>query len=484
MRIECMRKGFFINGEWVVAESREEIEVHSPIDDDLLGKVPIAQTEDIEKAVESATVVQDKWANTHLTKRAELSYRIADVVSKEFDSIVQLIVREQGKPLSDAKIEVQGCIDYFKGAAEDIKRLETSVIPSIDPNKRVITIREPLGICAIITPWNFPWDIPCFILAPALAAGNTVVFKPAEQTPLCGAKIIECIEKAGMPKGVVNLVQGPGDPTGNALVKDERVDAVIFTGSTETGRKIASTGGKTLKHLLFELGGNGPIIVLEDADLKLSAEAVAFSCFMNAGQVCNAGERIIVSEEIRDDFSKMLVQIAKNVRLGNPLLSETTMGPLTGKEVLAKVEEHVEDAVSKGAEILTGGKPAQGFPTGLYYLPTVMEQVTPDMRISKEETFGPVCPIISGSSFDEMIKIANSTEYGLMSSVFTKNTRTAFYFAENIKTGTVAVNTPSNYWEGRLPWGGMKKSGMGRQGGMYSLREMTQLKTIIFDISQ
>jgi succinate-semialdehyde dehydrogenase/glutarate-semialdehyde dehydrogenase len=474
----------FIDGEWIDPSGKEYFEVHSPVSGKRLAKVPIAVNEDVKRAAEAAKQAQEKWRFTHFTERAKLLHRVANIIEKSIDKFVKELVLEQGKPVKDAKIEIQGCIDYFRGAAEDIKRLETSVIPSIDPNKRVITIREPLGVFGIITPWNFPWDIPCFIIAPALAAGNSIVLKPAEQTPLCGVRIIECLNEAGFPHGVVNLVQGPGEITGEAITSNEHIDAIAFTGSTETGRKIASQAGKTIKHLLLELGGNGPIIVLNDADLSAAIEATSISCFFNAGQVCNSGERILVQDEIHDKFVEGMVRAAAQVKLGDPFSPDVTMGPLIDEALASKVDQHISDAVSLGARIRFGGKRAKGFPTDLYYEPTVLEDVSTNMLINKEETFGPVCPIIRFTQIDEAIKIAESSEYGLMSSVFTKSMKSAFYIAERIKTGTVAINTPSNYWEGRLPWGGMKKSGIGRQGGCYSLYAMTQLKTIIIDLSK
>lgn len=474
----------FINGKWVESQKKEYMNVTSPVNGETIGRVSIAEADDVENAVQAAKAAQEKWQFSHHTERSRLLYNAAKAFEDRLEELARHICIEQGKPIVDARIEVQGCVDYFKGAAEDIKRFETSVLPSIDPNKRVFTTREPLGVFGIITPWNFPVDIPCFIIAWALAAGNSVVFKPAEQTPLSGAKIVECLEKAGFPPGVVNLVQGLGEPTGEAITTNENVNAIAFTGSIETGRAIAAAAGKTTKTLLLELGGNGPILVLEDADLAKAVEGVSMSCFMNSGQVCNSGERIIVAESIHDKFVEKITESASKLKLGNPLNEETNMGPLIEESLAQKVDKHVQNADDLGAKIELGGKRAEGFPTDLYYQPTVITQVTPNMLISKEETFGPVCPIMKCSSIDEMIEVANSTNYGLMSSVYCSKTKDAFYVAEHVKTGTVAINTPSVYWEGRLPWGGMKGSGIGRQGGKYSLLSMTQIKTIIMDIAQ
>ncbi len=474
----------FINGKWVKANNTQYQSVESPSTGELLGKTPIADEKDVAKAVEAAREAQEKWRLTHHLERSKLLLKSAQVIENRADELARHICLEQGKPISDAKIEVQGCVDYFRGAAEDIKRLETAVIPSNDPNKKVFTFREPLGVFAVITPWNFPFDLPCFILAPLLASGNSFVFKPAEQTPLSGALIVECLNEAGFPEGVVNLVQGPGETTGEALTSSEGIDAIAFTGSIETGKRIAGQAGKTIKTLLFELGGNGPTIILDDANLKNAVNGVSLSCFMNSGQVCNSGERIIVSESVYDRFAKEMVKAASAMKLGNPLNEETTMGPLINESLVQKVESHVQKAAESGAKIEYGGQRADGFPTKLYFPPTVLTNVTQEMLIANEETFGPVCPMIRCSNIDEMLKVANSTEYGLMGSIYCDKIDEAFYITERLKTGTVAINTPSAYWEGRLPWGGMRKSGLGRQGGMYSLLSMTQLKTVIVDVSR
>jgi acyl-CoA reductase-like NAD-dependent aldehyde dehydrogenase len=478
-----MRSKLFINGKWVESQKKEYMKVFSPVSGEMLGHVPKAEANDVDNAVQAASKAQEKWQYTHYTEKSKLLYNVAKVLEDRLEDLAKNICIEQGKPIVHARIEVQCGIDYFKGAAEDIRRFETAVIPSMDPNKRILTIREPLGIFGVITPWNFPVDIPCFIMAWALAAGNSVVFKPAEQTPLSGAKIVECFDQAGFPPGVVNLVQGPGETTGEAITANTNINAIAFTGSIETGRAIASVAGKTTKTLLLELGGNGPIMILEDADLAKAADGVSKSCFMNSGQVCNSGERIIVAESIYDTFVERIVESASRLKLGNPLKEDTNMGPLIEEKLAQKVDKHIKDAKDLGATIKFGGERAKRFPTSLYYPPTVITQVTPNMLISKEETFGPVCPIMKCASVDEMIKIANSTEYGLMSSVYCSKTRDAFFVAEHVKTGTVAINTPSVYWEGRLPWGGMKGSGIGRQGGKYSLQSMTQVKTIIVDLT-
>lgn len=474
----------FIDGKWIEAEDKNSLAVTSPVNGNLIGKVPIASVSDVEKAVESAKIAQERWRLSHFVERSELLYKMANILQEKIEDFAKLITLEQGKPINDARIEIQGCVDYFKGAAEDIKRLETEVIPSIDPNKMVYTLREPLGVFGVITPWNFPVDIPCFILAPLLAAGNSVVFKPAEQTPLSGTKIVECLNQAGFPPGVVNLVQGPGEITGEALTSSVGVDAIAFTGSIETGRRIASQAGKTVKSLLFELGGNGPIIVLEDADLKKTIDDVSMSCFMNSGQVCNSGERILVEDSIYDKFAEEMVKSASKLKVGNPLEEDTNMGPLINDDLAKKVDSHISDAIQCGATVIYGGKRILDFPTNLYFAPTVLTNVTPDMQINKEETFGPVCPLIRCSNTDMILEVANSTEYGLMSSIYSRNIKNALKIAKCLKTGTVAINTPSVYWEGRLPWGGMRKSGIGRQGGKYSLLSMTQLKTVIVDLDQ
>ncbi len=472
----------YINGEWKKLDKVEFIDITSPVNGEKIGKIPNITSDLVEQAAQAAQIAQDNWRMTHHSVRGELLLKAAQIIEDNIGQFAEELTLEQGKPLTDANIEIKGAAGYFRGAAEDIKRFETEVLPTFDPNKRVITLREPIGVIGVITPWNFPWDIPAFNIAPALAAGNSIILKPAEQTPIGGLRLIQCLVKAGFPKGVVNLVQGVGDVTGAAISSSKLINGIMFTGSTETGRKIAQSGGINCKHLTLELGGNGPMIILDDANIEMAAADVAASCYWNSGQVCNAGERILVHKNIHDRFVKMVVAETKKQKLDNPFSGGTTMGPLNNQEVANKTDTHIQDAITKGATIKAGGGRAKGFPTNLYYKPTVIDNVTTDMLINKEETFGPVCPVITFEDDDQAIRITESSNYGLQASIYTRNIKKAFYFAEKIKTGTVTINECNNFWEGRVPWGGVKDSGLGRIGGKYALMELSHKKTIIIDL--
>jgi len=379
-------------------------------------------------------------------------------------------------------LEVEGTVEQFRMAAENIKRLETSVIPSRDINKRILTIRQPKGVYGIITPWNFPLAIPAEYIAPALVSGNTIVWKPASYTSGIAVRLAECLDKADVPKGVFNLVIGPGSIVGNEIATNSKIDAIGLTGSSETGKEVAKKAAG--KSLLLELGGNGPTIVLDDADVQIAAERTAFGCFLNAGQACDSTERILVSKKIHDEFVKRVIDIAKSIKLGDPLSDDTTMGPINNEDTAAKVDSHIKDALEKGAKILYGGKRAKNFPTNLYYEPTVIDNITEDMLLNIEETFGPVAAIMTFSDYDEAIEISNRSILGLQSALFTSSLKSAFYFAERIQTGNVVVNDSSVYWEGHTPFGGCggKRSGYGRLGGKNTIMEMTDLKTIVIDL--
>jgi succinate-semialdehyde dehydrogenase/glutarate-semialdehyde dehydrogenase len=471
----------YINGVWKEGTGTLT-RVVSPVDGTVLGEIHEAGPDLVEEACEAAYEASKKWRYTHHTERAKLLNRTSEILREMVEEIAQHITQEQGKPIDSSRYEAGLAVEAFRDVVEDMARLESSVLPSMDPDKRVLTIWQPLGVVGIITPWNFPFGIPVHNVAPVLAAGNTLVLKPASETPLIAGYMFEALDKAGFPPGVVNLVHGHGSPTGEALTGNELVDAVAFTGSTETGRRIAESAAHTIKTMRLELGGNGPIVVLDDADIALAAKDVAGSCYGNAGQVCTAGERIIVHERIRDKFASAVVEETKKVKLGNPFEEGITYGPLIDENLAQKVDRHIADARDKGATIMFGGRRAPGFPTNLYYEPTVLDGVTVGMALNLEETFGPVVPIIPAASADEALNIAETSHYGLSAGVYTRDISKAFFFAEHIQAGTVEINSPPTYWHPFYPTGGMKKSGIGREGGKFAITTMSQLKTVILNI--
>jgi succinate-semialdehyde dehydrogenase/glutarate-semialdehyde dehydrogenase len=356
--------------------------------------------------------------------------------------------------------------------------------PSLDAAKRVLIYRVPRGVVAAVTPWNWPYTMPAEILAPALAAGNAVVWSPAASTSVCAVKLAECIVDADLPAGVFNLVTGPGRVVGDELVANPGTHAVGFVGSTETGYKIAERAAG--KALLLEMGGNGPLVVLEDADLDRAVEATVTASFLCAGQSCTAGELFLVHESVHDAFlDKLAALIAAEVKLGDPFDEATTMGPLNNESTAAKMDEHVGDALKRGAELVAGGARASGFPTNLYYEPTVLDRVNIEMEVARDETFGPVVPIQTIRSEDEALATIDNSPYGLLAAVFTRDLGRGLRFAERARAGWVNVNASSNYWEPHLPFGGRagSRSGIGRVGGRFAFDSFTELKTIVVDLS-
>jgi succinate-semialdehyde dehydrogenase/glutarate-semialdehyde dehydrogenase len=455
----------------------------SPATGEVLGVLPDAGREDARRAVDAAGAAAEGLAALSVVERARLCHAVADRIEARRDEVARLLSLEQGKPLAEATGEVGFAADLFRNAAEDVKRLDTAIIPSVDPAKRILTIRQPHGVVAVITPWNYPVGIPSQYLSACLAVGNAVVWKPAPTTSLVAAKLLECLLEAGVPDGAVNLVFG-GSDVGDEIVSSPGTHAVGFTGSPGVGQAIARAAGA--KPVLLELGGNGPTIILDDADLELAVAGTAFGCFSNAGQICQSSERILVAAKVHDGVLEGLADKARAIRLGHPLDPGTTMGPLNNEAVAAKVDEHLADAVARGATIVAGGGRAPDFPTRLYYPPNVIDGVSLDSLLATDETFGPVAPVITVGDVDEAIAIANDSLYGLCCSVYTASLSRAFHCAERLQCGVVNVNESAAYWDGRTPFGGYsgKSSGVGRLGGEAVITTMTQLKSIVLHVGE
>ncbi|RNB87137.1 aldehyde dehydrogenase [Brevibacillus fluminis] len=474
----------YIDGKWVEPLAGAYFDTFSPATGELIAKVAEGTRDDAQVAIEAARRGFERISSMSVWERSRLLASIASVIEKRKEELAHTLTLDQGKPyLTEALSEVEGTITAFLEAAEQMKCLETSVISVEDSSKRVFTIRQPKGVYAIITPWNFPYTVPAEYIAYGLAAGNAIVWAPAPSTSVCAVKLAECLDEAGVPKGVVNLVTGQGAVVGDEIVAHPGTDAIGFTGSTATGNQIAVRGAG--KPLLLELGGNGPTIVLEDADLDRAAQSIAMGCFLNAGQVCTATELILVHENVHDELVKRLLKYAKEVVLGDPFDSRTTMGPLNNELVVQKNEQHAQDCLQKGAQILIGGRRAPNMASNLFFEPTVIVGVTEECLYSLEETFGPVAPVMSFSTNEEALELAAKNKWGLVSSVFTANLKDAFYFAEQLKAGVVTINSGSCEAGGsNIPFGGVagKQSGIGKIGGKYALYEMTDLKAISIDV--
>ena len=471
---------FFVDGAWADALSGETFTAESPATGDAIAEVPRGDRQDAQLAIGAANRAADAWAGATAFERADAMHRVADEIEKRRDKLVHTLTLDQGKPLAESRDEVEELVLYWRNAAEDGKRLEGRLPNSVSPGKRVLLIRRPRGVIGVITPWNWPYTMPAELIAPALACGNTVVWTPASTTAVAGIALAECVVEADLPPGVFNLVTGPGSTVGDEIARNPGTHGVGFIGSTETGRKVAEAA--VGKAAVLELGGNGPVVVLDDADLDLAAEATVTACFLCAGQSCTAGERILVHRDVRDEFvAKLARLVAERVVLGDPFADGTTLGPLNNAGVAEKMDEHVADALERGAAVVSGGARAGGFPTDLYWPATILDGVPADALVAREETFGPVAPVVAIDSLEHAIELANASPYGLLAAIFTRDLARGLRFAESVRTGWVNVNESSNYWESHLPFGGRSgtASGIGRVGGTAPMEAFTELQTVV-----
>ena len=473
-----------IDGEWRTGGVGDPLQLHSPATGEQLAEVTQAEAKQVDEAVEAAWTAHRSLADMTAFERAALTHRVADMLEERAEQIARDVSAEVGKPFrAEALPEVAAAVEMYRDAAEGIKRLETSVIPSADPAKRVLTIRQARGVYGILTPWNFPVTIPSEYLSAGLATGNAMVWKPSELTPISAWHIAQCFLDAGVPPGTLNLLHGDPGAIGGGIVAHPGVSAVGMTGSSRTGRIVAQAAAG--KPLLLELGGNCPVLVFDDADLEDAATKLGAGCFANAGQICDSVERILVHRSIHDRVVTGLVEQARALRLGSPFEDDTTLGPVASENVASRLDAHLADATAQGASIVHGGGRADGYPTRLYYQPTVVEGIRPGMLIEAEETFGPVAPVMAFDDEEEAVAAANRSATGLVGSVFTRDIGRAIRVAEALHTGVVNINETTAYWQPHTPFGGYsgKQSGLGRLGGRWTLLEMTQLKTINLDIT-
>jgi acyl-CoA reductase-like NAD-dependent aldehyde dehydrogenase len=469
----------FIAGAWAESLTGEVFDAESPVTGAKIGAIQKGGREDAQRAIAAANEAAPAWARQSPFERAALLNRIADEVEKRRAALAHALTLDQGKPLAESRDEVEELVQYWRNAAEDGKRLEGRLANSVSANKRVLLVRRPRGVIGVITPWNWPYTMPAELIAPALAAGNAVVWTPASTTAVAAIALAECVAEADLPPGVFNLVTGPGSVVGDEIARNPGTHGVGFIGSTETGRRVAEAAAG--KAAVLELGGNGPVVVLDDADLDLAAEATVAACFLCSGQSCTAGERLLVHRDVRKEFVAKLLERMSTVVLGDPFADGTTMGPLNNEGVAEKMDEHVADALDRGAEVVHGGERADGFPTRLYWQATVLDGVPADSRVATEETFGPVAPVVEIASLDEAISLANASPYGLLSAIFTRDLAAGLRYADEVKTGWVNINDSSNYWEAHLPFGGRSgtASGIGRVGGTAPMESFTELQTVV-----
>jgi aldehyde dehydrogenase (NAD+) len=440
----------------------------------------------VDRAVQSAQRAFEKWRLVPAPKRGDILRRVGDIMTSRKEEIARLMTCEMGKVLLETRGDVQEGIDTAYYAAAEGRRLFGHTAPSELPNKANISWRMPIGVAGIITPWNFPMAIPTWKIFPALVCGNTVVFKPASDTPATATVLVEILLEAGIPEGVVNIVHGGGSQVGMAIVEHPGIDLISFTGSSAVGKKIAELGGRTLKRVSLELGGKNAQIVMDDARLDLALEGVLWGAFGTTGQRCTATSRLILHEAIYEKFMGMLVDGAKKLRLGDGLKETTDVGPLVNEGQLRTVEEYVRIGIQEGARLAVGGKRATAgdLAKGWFHEPTVLADVTPGMRVAQEEIFGPVLSVLKVRSIDEAIEVSNGTKYGLSSSVYTQDINKAYQAIRDIRAGITYINSPTIGAEAHMPFGGVKETGNGhREGGWTVYEFFSEWKTVYVDYS-
>ncbi|MER6981367.1 aldehyde dehydrogenase family protein [Streptomyces carpinensis] len=472
---------FFVNGEYADSTGTETYDVISPVTGARIGTIPLPSASDLDIAVKAANEAQQAWARVNVWKRAEICHRVGDALSGRVEELARLQTLEQGKPLAESVADVEEAAQLFHLHAEDAVRLHGETMPSTDSTKRMWTFYRPVGTWGIITPWNFPLLMFAEFVAPGLATGNAHVIKPPANTPLTVLKAMEAIVEAGVPVGLVNVLPGEG-AAGDMLVRHPGVDAIGFIGSSATGAKVAAAAG--LKRSLMECSGNGPLVVLADADLDAAARAAVYGAYLCSGQVCCATERVVVHADAHDGFVEAVLRAAEDVVLGDPFDAATNLGPLNNEGVAAKMDRHMADARERGARILLGGQRHPGQPTDLYYEFTVVDDVPEDSLLSREESFGPVVPVITGGSDDELLRIANDDRLGLQGAVFTQSMASAHRFVEELAVGQVVVNDSTCFWDVNMPFGGAgnRGTGWGRIGGKHTLLDMSDLRTGVMSL--
>jgi acyl-CoA reductase-like NAD-dependent aldehyde dehydrogenase len=473
----------YIRGEWISIRQGREIEIRNPADqDEVVGKGCLASARDAESAVSAASEALPAWSRMPAPKRGEIVERAADLLRAEQDDVARLLTREEGKTIAEAKGEIYRAYNVLNYTAGQSRRMGGITIPSELPKNFAYTIRQPLGVVSLITPWNFPICIPAWKIAPALVAGNTVIFKPSSTTPLTAARLVDIFERAGLPAGVLNLVVGSSAEVGDVITRNRRVRAVSFTGSSDNGTQIYSSCAARGAKAQCEMGGKNPVVVLEDADLGLAVDGIVSGAFGSTGQRCTATSRAVLQESIADEVIGRMVERISKWKLGNGLDPNVQMGPLVSAQQLKTVEDYIHSGQSEGAKLATGGRRPSGLPRGFFVQPTIFDRVKPEHRIAREEIFGPVLCVLRAKDYEEAMTLANASEYGLTASIYTNDAGRIFDFCERVEAGMVHVNSPTVGGEAQIPFGGVKSSGIGdREQGPSALDFYTDVKVIYID---
>jgi len=476
----------FIGGEWVDAASGETFESTSPADGETIGIFPKSGSDDVDRAVAAAKKAFEDWRLVPAPKRGELLFAFARLLVEHKDELTELMTHEMGKVRAEAGGDVQEAIDmsYYMGG--EGRRLFGQTTPSELRNKFQMSVRMPIGVIGVVTPWNFPIAIPSWKIAPALVSGNTVVFKPATDTPALGQRFVELLDEAGVPKGVVNIVHGGGGAVGDGLVRHPDVPVITLTGSRETGVKVLEAAAERLKHVHLELGGKNAIIVMDDADLDLALDGILWSAFGTSGQRCTATSRVVVHESLYEALSSQLVERAEGLRLGPGWEDDTDVGPVINGAALEKIHSYTQIGNDEGATLLTGGEIATegDLANGFFYRPTIFGDVEPDMRVAQEEIFGPTLSLIRFREEADAIRISNGIRYGLSSSIFTRDVNRAFRAMRDLEAGITYINAGTIGAEVHLPFGGVKETGNGhREAGQAAFDVFTEWKSVYVDYS-
>lgn len=477
--------GLYIDGKWVKSTSGRTFETKNPATGETLAVFSEGNREDTARAIDAAERAFPKWKKRPPPGRAEILLKASVILRERKQELAETVTKEMGKVIAEGKGDVQEGIDFFEYISGEGRRMFGETTTSELQNKFCMTVRQPIGIVGCIAPWNFPMAIPCWKLGAILMAGNTAVFKPATLTPLCLAKLVEVFEAAGLPPGVLNVVSGPAEAVGAEILENPKVKVISFTGSVETGKEIYTRAAKQLKHVGLELGGKNPLIVMDDANLDLAVDGALFAAFGTAGQRCTATSRLIIHEKVYSATMEKLLARTRALKLGNPLDPKTDVGPVASEQQEKNILNYIKIGVEEGAKLTCGGRKLTGgeYDKGFFIQPTIFE-AKHGMRITKEEIFGPVLSVMKAKDYDEAVFIANDVEYGLSSSIYTRNVNLAFRAVEDLQSGITYINAPTIGAEVHLPFGGVKHTGNGaREAGTSAIEEFTEIKTVYIDYS-